>query len=209
MVRRSGRGDHLTDVRVRHSGDLLPRDRQHVDGIVTTTATRTVIDLASATREQDLRRLLDRALREGRTHPDALITRFLALPRRGRPGTSRLRALLEELDADVALLESDLESMLFTVLRSTGLPMPEPQVEVVIDDTTYRLDLAYPAQRLAIEGDGFAFHSDRESFEQDRERQNALVLAGWTVLRFTWRQVCSRPEWVAEQVRAALRSDNC
>jgi len=54
------------------------------------------------------------------------------------------------------------------------------------------------------ESDGFAHHGHREAFERDRFRQNLLVLAGWRVLRFTWRQICTDPDGVAEQVAAAL-----
>jgi very-short-patch-repair endonuclease len=39
---------------------------------------------------------------------------------------------------------------------------------------------------------------------RDRCRQNQLLLAGWTVLRFTWYDVLHRPAWVVAQVREAL-----
>jgi very-short-patch-repair endonuclease len=35
-------------------------------------------------------------------------------------------------------------------------------------------------------------------------RQNALALEGWTILRFTWRQVTQDPEYVADTLRRAL-----
>jgi hypothetical protein len=47
--------------------------------------------------------------------------------------------------------------------------------------------------------------SDVDRFAQDRVRQNALVLAGWTVLRFTWHDLMSRPQAVVAEIRAALR----
>lgn len=59
--------------------------------------------------------------------------------------------------------------------------------------TRYRLDYAWPPARLAVEVDGYASHAGLEAFGYDRERQNALVLAGWTVLRFTWAHVRDRP----------------
>ena len=48
-----------------------------------------------------------------------------------------------------------------------------------------RVDLAVPELRLAIEHDGRAVHEQPGVFRDDRRRQNALVAAGWTVLRFT------------------------
>jgi very-short-patch-repair endonuclease len=68
----------------------------------------------------------------------------------------------------------------------------------------YELDFAFPAERIAIEVDGWAWHSDVERFRHDRRRQNVLVLAGWTVLRFTWHDLTVRPDTVTAQIRAAL-----
>ena len=63
---------------------------------------------------------------------------------------------------------------------------------------------AAPARRIAIEVDGWAWHVDVERFQADRRRQNALVNAGWTVLRFTWHDLTADPERVIAQIRAAL-----
>jgi very-short-patch-repair endonuclease len=41
-------------------------------------------------------------------------------------------------------------------------------------------------------------------FEDDRRRQNMIVLEGWTVLRFTWADVTKRSDEVVTTVRAAL-----
>ena len=38
----------------------------------------------------------------------------------------------------------------------------------------------------------------------DRRKGNALARAGWTVLRFTWHDVVSRPAYVVAEIRAAL-----
>jgi very-short-patch-repair endonuclease len=55
-----------------------------------------------------------------------------------------------------------------------------------------------------IEVDGRAHHTTPDRFERDRERQNALVAAGWTVLRFTWRDLTTRPSAVVATVRRML-----
>ena len=56
-----------------------------------------------------------------------------------------------------------------------------------------------------MEIDGRGYHSDRVAFEQDRWRQNDIVLAGWRVLRFTVEMLRTRPHLVTATVRAALR----
>ncbi|MDQ3153549.1 MAG: endonuclease domain-containing protein [Actinomycetota bacterium] len=57
---------------------------------------------------------------------------------------------------------------------------------------------------LAIEVDGWAWHSGADRFQRDRTRQNQLHLAGWTVLRFTWHDVAHRPDHCVDVILAAL-----
>lgn len=47
----------------------------------------------------------------------------------------------------------------------------------------YIVDFAAPQQRLIVELDG-SQHGDQQYIEQDRQRDEALANAGWTVLRF-------------------------
>ena len=65
-------------------------------------------------------------------------------------------------------------------------------------------DIAFPAARLIVEVDGLAHHSTPDRFQRDRTRQNALVAAGWTVLRFTWQDLVERPEAVVGTIRRQL-----
>jgi very-short-patch-repair endonuclease len=69
----------------------------------------------------------------------------------------------------------------------------------------YLPDVAFPAARLAIEVDGWAWHRDGERSRAGRRRRNALVAAGWTVPRFTWYDLTERPAEVLTEVVAALR----
>ena len=57
---------------------------------------------------------------------------------------------------------------------------------------------------MVIEIDGWAWHSDAARFRADRRRQNALVAAGWTVLRFTWQDVIGRPRQMVEEIVALV-----
>lgn len=68
----------------------------------------------------------------------------------------------------------------------------------------YAIDVAFPAQQVAIEVDGWAFHSDPNAFQKDRVRQNRLALYGWQVLRFTWLDITQHPERVLTQIRTAV-----
>ena len=57
----------------------------------------------------------------------------------------------------------------------------------------YRIDLAFPAARLAIEVDGWAWHVDAARFRNDRRKGNAITRAGWDLLRFTWHDLDGLP----------------
>jgi very-short-patch-repair endonuclease len=58
--------------------------------------------------------------------------------------------------------------------------------------------------RIAIELDGFAQHRTGATFRDDRRRQNALILEGWLLLRFTWDDVTRNGEIVIDTLRRAL-----
>lgn len=59
-------------------------------------------------------------------------------------------------------------------------------------------------ERLAVELDGRAWHGDGIAFERDRRRDTTLMVRGWRVARFTWRQVVHQPGWVAATLRRLL-----
>ncbi len=82
--------------------------------------------------------------------------------------------------------------------------VPRPERQFWMPGTRYRLDYAWPAARLAVEVDGYENHSGLEVFRSDRTRRNAMVLGGWTVLRFTADDVRRRPAVIARQIAAAL-----
>ena len=64
----------------------------------------------------------------------------------------------------------------------------------------WRIDLAFPQQKVAVEVDGWAWHVDAERFRTDRRKQNALVRAGWDPLRFTWHDLDGRPAAVLAEI---------
>jgi very-short-patch-repair endonuclease len=57
---------------------------------------------------------------------------------------------------------------------------------------------------LIAETDGRDVHTTRKAFEHDRLRDQRLTLAGYTVVRFTWRQVADDPRAVAQALQGLL-----
>jgi very-short-patch-repair endonuclease len=64
--------------------------------------------------------------------------------------------------------------------------------------------VAFEDVLLDVEVDGREHHDTRAAFETDRLRQNRLVRAGWTVLRFTPTMIDTDPPGVIEMIRDTL-----
>jgi very-short-patch-repair endonuclease len=98
-----------------------------------------------------------------------------------------------------------MESVLRWLIHEAGLPAPILQ-HVVRDGAGRFLgqeDLAWPDRRVLVEFDGNV-HRERRVFVDDLRRQNGLVLARWTVLRFTSADVLRRSDQVIAAIWAAL-----
>jgi hypothetical protein len=197
--------NRFPDVVVHQSTDLAPDFVTVVNGLPTTTAARTVIDLASVLRRPRLGRVVEHCLISRIVTWNELVGTFRSLARRGKPGVQALRDVLESLGPGLAMAESRLELELIRLLVAAGLP--EPQLQYPLPWRTVvagRIDLAYVSIRVIIEADGRRWHTQLERFEQDRRRDNLATLAGWRVLRFTWEDLTKRPHEIVAQVRAAL-----
>ncbi len=67
----------------------------------------------------------------------------------------------------------------------------------------YRIDLAFPVERVAVEVDGWAWHVDAERFRNDRRKGNALTTSRWDLLRFTWHDLNDRPGDCVNEITVA------
>ena len=179
----------VIDGIVSHRGRLERKDVRRKDAIPVTSPTRIVLDLA---RTPHLERALREARLRGLVSPAELLDRST-----GRRGARRLRALLVE---EPRRTRSEAERLLLRVVRRAGLPLPRTNLRI----RGHEVDAVWPAQRVIVEVDGYAFHGDREAFERDRRRDQDLVAAGYRVLRTTWRQLSDEPEAFAIRLVAAL-----
>jgi len=190
----------MAGVRTHRSGTLEAGDLREVDGIPTLSAARTAADLSARLDVSELARFVDGGLRRGVMTLAGLdrIARRLAVVAPGR-SPKKLGAVLRDRVPGYHASGSELEDRVLGIVVAAGLRPPTRQHRVVIDGRVYFLDLAYPKERIAIEVDGFEFHRSRQAFDEDRTRQNDLVRAGWSVLRFTSRST-------AEEILATVRS---
>jgi hypothetical protein len=179
---------------------LAAGDWQVRSGVRVTTVLRTVLDLCRTLPLAEAVAAADSALRRGLSL-QALRTALCRLPAgRGRALVARVLALVDVRCGSV------LESLLRVLLHVHGVRAPQSQLAVRGRGGALvgRVDFAWPDVRLVVEADGFAFHADRRRYRDDRRRSNALVLAGWRLLRFSWEDVVQQPEQVVAVVREAL-----
>jgi hypothetical protein len=182
-----------------HRADAPPSDVAVMDGWPVTTVLRTLVDVARLWRRADAVAAADAALRRGLVTTDELAVRCGRAMGRGAARVRSLPALTD------GLAESMLESHLRCVLTAAGLRPPASQF-TVLDNGLFiaRVDFAWPGLRLALEADGFAFHSGRAAYRSDREKANALERAGWSLLRFAYEHVMGAPDEVVAIVAATI-----
>jgi very-short-patch-repair endonuclease len=179
-----------------HRVQLRPPQCTRADGLPTTDRARTVIDLLRTERYGTARDLRDRALQQGWI--DEYSVRRSVSEQLGRTGNTQLRRLLAELEAGA---QAESERRLHAILRRAGISGWKPQYRVRVGDRTAYIDVALPAHKIAIEVDGRRHHDDAaERFEDDRDRQNLLISAGWRVLRFTWAMLDGDPDAVIARI---------
>lgn len=153
--------------------------------IPVTSAARTLCDLTACWPPWQVEKAVDEALRRKHVTLRRLKIVFLDLAHRGRRRSTVMRAILEARLPGFDPGESPMEAQLVRWIASAGLPRPVQQHRVVVEGTSYRLDLAYPELKIGIEYDGWDVHRPRSAFVRDRARQNPLEILGWLMLRYT------------------------
>ena len=188
------------DFTVHESKDLISSDIVAVDGIPTTTAVRTVVDLGASAPPWLVERCLDTGLRK-KLFTAWQVRCFIArVARPGRTGVGTIRPLVEERLAWDTVTESDLEDLFRSVVAPLPFPAPDVQHRLLEPTGEFvgRFDFAYPQRLALIETDSEGWHMDPVSFQRDREKQNRAHSLGWTVYRFTWRQLIDDPQAVRD-----------
>jgi very-short-patch-repair endonuclease len=191
-VPRERRLVHRAGTRLRRR-DLARVDVIERRGLRVTAPDLTIIEAAS--RPGGGARVLDSALQRRQSELPQLWRAHLR--NKGRHGAPRTRRLLQAASNGA---RSEAERLFGRMLESAGITGWKANYPVA----GYEVDYAFIGPKLAVEIDGLAFHSDADDFHRDRKRQNAIALAGWQVLRFTWLDLTEYPERVIAEVRRAI-----
>lgn len=162
-----------------HYADLAPGDRALRDGIPATSLPRTLLDLAATLRPDRFAGALRRAEEQGLLDLGPIEELLRRVPH--HPGATALRRALDIYRPEPAFTRSDLEKRFRALVVEAGLPVP--RMNFVVEGV--ELDAYWPKHRLGVELDVFETHGTRHSFEEDRIRDERLLLAGIAVDRVT------------------------
>lgn len=170
-----------------------------------TTPPRTLLDLAAVVPRSRLEVAMDSCLRRRLATVEDLQATLDRHARSGRRGVRSFREALSLRSPAYRPPHSALERKLWRLIASSPLPTPVREHPVVEGGREiYRIDFAYPEHMLAIEADGWTYHSDRLAWSSDQVRANVLTVRGWRVLRFTHHDVTNRRGWIIETISRSL-----
>ncbi len=142
--------------------------------------------------------MLDRALQRRVTLSQLQEVHERNLGRHGSRAAGQLLAVAADGAAAIS------ERLLIRLLRDAGITGWRVNPPIVVGGAIIRPDIAFRREGIAVEVDGWAWHHTPDRFQRDRARQNALINAGWIVLRFTWLDLTSDPANVLDQISSAL-----
>lgn len=158
-----------------------------------TPPAHTLLDIASVVRFTELRR----ALAEAEYLRLLTLDEVAAVLGRGRPGAAALRAALQCHRPELARTKSLMEEK-FVLLCERYCLIP-PEVNVWIG--RWQVDAVLFEHKIAVELDSRVAHDLPSRLEEDHQRDLELRALGYTVLRYTWRQLRDEPDLVVADLR--------
>ncbi len=196
-----------SDHQRRHPGIRLHRTRSldvNLDvrihnGLPTVSPARALVAIAGSVTPRELERGLDDALHSNVVRRSQVRETLMRIGRH-RKGAPVLDALLTEREDGSGLSRSDSELALWDALVASGLPRPQRNQRLL----DYEVDFVWPELRVIIEVDSYRYHLRKASFDSDRAKDAALEARGYTVLRFTAKQIAEEPFAVIARIAAVL-----
>ncbi len=186
-------------VRLHQTRRLEPFEVTLEGGIPIAAMERVLLDLAACTDAKRLERVLVQAYKRDGFSWDRL-ARILGRTR-GRKGAAKLRRIAAEVDPEALETKSITEIDFFALCREASLPAPVSNVLVA----GHLVDFLWPAQKVVVETDSWAFHGDHPTFEKDHQTDVDLKAEGYDVHRTTYKMLDRDPDPFLHNVRQALR----
>jgi very-short-patch-repair endonuclease len=184
-------------IAVRRIQTLPELDRADTNGIPSVSVALALLEFSAVATGDELERAIAEAYALKLVTESELRAVLGRYPR--RPGVVALRGELDRVGGP-QWTQSEGERRMKLLLRQAGLPIPATRIKVA----GFKADFLWRDHQLIVEFDGYQYHGHRYAFERDRRRDQAHIAAGYTVLRFTWRQLELEPFRVVAVIATAI-----
>jgi hypothetical protein len=178
-------------IAVHRARALLPGEVTPHEEIRVTSPARTLLDVAGMLPPGPLERAVEQSLVLRLFDLGALEAVLDAHPTRA--GTAALMAIVARIADEPTPTRSAAEALFLDLCDMYAIE--RPAVNVRLEGLT--VDFVWHARRLIVEIDGHRYHGTRAAFERDRVRDARLTVAGYRVVRFTYRRLVRAPAAVA------------
>src|ERR1051326_6587337 len=173
-------------------------------GLPITSADRPLLDLSGikGIDRKQVERALDEVLRRG------LASRFRVAWTAGHsraPGRWFLKKLIDVRLPGYAPPNGELEAEWLRLLKKAEIPEPVREEVVEEGKFTGRVDFLWPEFGVAVETDGFRWHTSRHAWQRDVTKRNLLARRGYRSITVTWQDVMDRPVETVEALTDLLR----
>ena len=192
---RSTRGH--AGIRVHRVPSLERTDVGTCQDVPCTSPARTLIDFAEHAQLREIERAYHEALAQRllkRADLQSLLQRV-----RGHRGAPLIKTLIET-DGGSTLTRSQAEELFLAMVRSARLPQPAVNARL----HGYEADFHWRHKRLIVEIDSGRWHGIPAAVDRDRRRDAHLRSNGWTVLRYSFKQLTDDRDAVIAELAAAL-----
>ncbi len=184
----------LEEVRVHIPARI---ERVMHNGLPVTPVARTLLDFASVAPPRNVRKAVAEADFLHLLDLDVID----AVTGAGRPGSAKLNRALALHRPEYARTRSELEDLFLDLCRRHRMSLPEANVKV----GPHTVDALWRGERVVVELDGGDGHASYGQMQRDRGRDLFLRRRGFTVLRYSWRQVAAQGGEVATDIRRVLQ----
>ena len=186
----------------RHFTLLAPDELTVEDRIPVTTVPRTIFDLAAVASPQTVESALRQC--EYLRLYDSLSLWDLLDRYPGHRGIRAVRTALARLGETTGVPRSVFEERFLAFLDRYDLPRPNLNVWLQINGRSIQVDCLWPDLKVIVELDSWSAHGTRAAFRDDKARDRALRVAGYSTTRIAWSQLDDEPAQIAADLRTLV-----
>jgi len=202
-------GIRLEGVQVHRAEKLDYRDRVWRSRIPVTSLPRTVIDLSTTLRPEQVEAVVTHVLAKRRVPLSVLRSRLKILGTQGRRGAGTLADILAQQQGRERHVDSGaqrrLEKLVTEAARQGLLPNPYFEYAVQLSDGTWRYpDVGYPDYLTGVELLSYEHHATLAAFAKDVDRTLKLAAEEWLLIPLTDLHVRNDPYGVVELIARVL-----